>query len=238
MIKIAIVDDEEYSAIKCRNIISSARIPDTQIDIFNDGKHFSKVVFDNKEPFDIIILDIDMPEITGFDIAKRLREEYPDVIIMFYTAYDQYVFKSFEFQPFRYIRKIKIEVELPSAIKEAIKRITSQTAKYIVLNYKDGEIKVSASDIMYFEAFKRNVILHLISGERITVYISVNELLDKIQLSKFIMIHRSCVVNSEFVQRISNDLLLMKNGEKLFVSRRKIKEVRTMIINEWGENVD
>ena len=64
-----------------------------------------------------------MPDMNGFDVAKRLNELEIDIIIMFYTVHEQYVFKAYEYQPFRYIRKEFAKEELPFAMQCAIREI-------------------------------------------------------------------------------------------------------------------
>lgn len=226
MIKIAIVDDEEYSAIKCRNIISSAKIPDIQIDIFDDGKHFSKVVFENKEPFDIIILDIDMPEITGFDIAKKLREECQDAIIMFYTAHEQYVFKSFEFQPFRYIRKETAEEELPFALKFAMKKINKNIDRFILIKSDGAETKIKMNCIMYCEKFEHSIDIVMNDNRTYRIRKTLSELYDELCGNRFIYINKGIIVNMKYIEHITQTDVVMENGSKLPISRRSYSEIK------------
>lgn len=68
---------------------------------------------DNRElQSDILIVDVDMPKMSGLDIAKYIRQNKLDIIIIFLTGHDEYVYSSFEFAPLRYIRKEFIKEEL------------------------------------------------------------------------------------------------------------------------------
>ena len=171
MIKIAVVDDSEDAVNKCRQIINS--INDIKIDIidsFDSGSSFLSVI---DEKYDIVILDIDMPYMGGFEVARELRDRYSDTLIMFYTAHEQYVFKSFEFQPFRYIRKEMAENELPFALKCALMQLNKSDNKTILLKTSEFDIKINVNTIVCFEKYKHNIEILTVSD---SVYIVRNTL--------------------------------------------------------------
>ena len=93
------------------------------------------------------------------------------------------------------------------------------------------------SDIMYFEADRRKVIVHLNNGKKVTVNKNITDFYNILKNNKFVIIHRSCVVNADYVQNIKNDVAILKNNETLVISRRKIRDVKRRIIDEWGEQI-
>ena len=106
--RIAVVDDEPVWIEIMRGIVKDffdSRSIEIQLDTFNNAQMLSDTMTVQKEAVDIVILDIDIPNINGFEIAERLKKQYPNIILMFYTMHEQYVFDAFSFQPFRYIRK-------------------------------------------------------------------------------------------------------------------------------------
>ena len=82
-----------------------------------------------------MFLDIDMPGISGLEIAKKLREENSDIILIFVSAHEQYVFESIEYSPFRYIRKSRIEKELFLDLKAAYARLGEMQDSYKTFRY-------------------------------------------------------------------------------------------------------
>lgn len=237
---IAICDDCKSDAAIARDIVKRL-FNDINISAnimcYGSAEDIKDRLLKYKEIFDILILDIDMPEISGLDLAKELRAENMNLIIIFLTNYDEFVFKAIEFQPFRYIRKIKINTEMPLAIQAAVKVIQMQQDKYILLHTDDGYIRVALSEIIYFEANKRKTDVHLSNGKIISVYKSITKLLEMFKSDKFIMIHRCCGVNIDFIRILKNDILVMQNSEKLPISRRKIKEVKQQIMKVWGNRI-
>ncbi len=232
-----VVDDEEYSAVKCRRIIDSIGIKDLQVDIFIDSKHFCDVIFNHKEPFDIIILDIDMPNITGLELAKELRNNNENVIIIFLTNHDEFVFQAFEFQPFRYIRKMKINTEMPLAISSVVKILELRKDYEIMINCDGEEHVVLMSEIVYIEAEKRKTNIHLNNKKILLSNINLSRIANSIQNEKFLSIHRGCLVNIDYIKTIKNDIILLKNNEELLISRRRLKDVKQQIMKLWGDTI-
>ena len=92
-----------------------------------------------------------MLDISGLEVAKKLREKDSDIILIFISAHEQYVFESIEYNPFRYIRKSRREKEVLLALKAAYARLEEMKDSYIVVKTEESEVRVKHSDIMYFE---------------------------------------------------------------------------------------
>ena len=149
---IVICDDFESDALAAKEVIKRTAQElhiKTEFDIYSNATEVERKLLMKKEPADILILDIDMPEISGLELAERLRADNEDIIIIFLSAHEEFVFKAIEFQPFRYIRKIRLDAEMPLAIRSAVRVIEKNSDKQIVLNTDDGEMKVMISEIMY-----------------------------------------------------------------------------------------
>ena len=117
-----------------------------------------------------------MPGISGLEIAKKLREENSDIILIFVSAHEQYVFESIEYSPFRYIRKSRIEKELFLDLKAAYSRLGEMQDSYTVIKTSEADVRVKHSDIMYFETAARKVGVHLNNGEILNVRKTIKEL--------------------------------------------------------------
>ena len=186
MIKIAIVDDEIHSIQKCENIIRKMKLPNVQVDTFEDSKRFHNAFFVNKEYFNIIILDIDMPVLNGFDIAKSICDLEINTIVLFYTAHDQYVFQAYEYQPFRYIRKELADKELPFALNAALQKIEKNEKNSIELKIDDERYFINLKDVMYIESENRKSCIYLKDDREIRTWKSIKELSDYFQDVAFI----------------------------------------------------
>lgn len=235
---IAICDDCESDALLARDLIKKS-LKDihvaANIVCYNCAEDVKSKLFEHKESLDILILDIDMPEVSGMELTEELRTNNMNLIIIFLTNHEEFVFKAIEFQPFRYIRKIRIEAEMPLAILSAVKVIESKRDKQIILNTDDGEMKVMLSEIMYFETEKRKIAVHLQNGKKLFVNKKISEVQKMVNKEKFIMIHRCCVVNADYIRNISDSIVILDNNEKLIVSRPRYKTVKQQLLKVWGD---
>lgn len=235
---IVICDDCESDAMAAKEVIKRTAQElhiKTEFDIYSNAAEVERKLLVKKEPADILILDIDMPKISGLELAERLRVENQNLIMIFLSAHEEFVFKAIEFQPFRYIRKIRLEIEMPIAIQAAVNVLEISSDKQIILYTENGEKAIMISEIMYLEAEKHKTFVYLKNGNSILSSKSIAEMQELINKKSFIMIHRSCIVNTDYVKNMQNCMLILKNDEQLLVSRRKFSEVKQQILNIWGE---
>lgn len=236
--RIIICDDCESDAMSAKEVIKRTAQElhvKTEFDIYSNAAEIEHMLLVSKEPADILILDIDMPEISGLELAERLRAADLKLIIIFLSAHEEFVFKAIEFQPFRYIRKMRLETEMQLAIRSAVRVIEANRDKQIILNIDDGEMKVMISEIMYYETEKRKIAVHLKNGNNLLVNKKMAEMQDLINKDSFIMIHRSCAVNADYVKNILNGIIVLDNDEKLIISRPRYKAVKQQLLKVWGE---
>lgn len=236
-IQIIICDDCQADAVQAQRVISQAaenlRVK-TEFDYYSKATDVERKLLQKHEPADILILDIDMPEISGLELAERLRQEMQELLIIFLSSHEEFVFKAIEFQPFRYIRKLCLEAEMPVAIYSAANILMNRQDKQIIFKTNDGEVKEMRSNVIYIEAAGRKISVHLQNGYQFIANHKISELTELIQHENFIMIHRSCIVNADYIKNISNGILTLDNNEKLIISRTRYKEVRQQLLKVWG----
>lgn len=238
MLNIAICDDSELDALAAKKVIRNtlnSLNKEADIEYYLNAEDIQNKLLKRKEPLDLLILDIDMPGISGLDLAETLRANNLKLLIIFLSNHEEFVFKAIEFQPFRYIRKIKLETEMPIAIRSAVKVIAANSDLQITLNTDNGNIRVLMSEIIYYETEKRKVAAILKNGKRLIVNKTITEMQEHIQNEKFIMIHRSCVVNADHVHNINDYAVILDNNETLIVSRPRYKAVKQKILKMWGK---
>ncbi|MDD6270215.1 MAG: LytTR family DNA-binding domain-containing protein [Oscillospiraceae bacterium] len=227
MIRIAICDDDDNSIQSCKEIITSMNINDLDmIDSYESGEVFLNEVLVKNVQYDIVILDIDMPGMNGFEVAKKLNEREIDMLIMFYTAHEQYVFKAFEFQPFRYIRKEFTHIELPFAIRCAIDIIENKHDKNIVIRSYGSDIRIKTNNIVYFAKNNHYTEIFLTQNKMIETRTTLSQLLDTIDCNSFIYVNKGCVVNMKHIEIMNVNEVVLDNGEKIPISRRNYKTLK------------
>lgn len=239
---IAICDDSETDALAAKEVIRNALTElhvQADIDHFLSAEEIESKLLKHNEHLDVLILDIDMPEVSGLQLAEKLRAGNLNLIIIFLSNHEEFVFKAIEFQPFRYIRKIKLKTEMPLAIRAAVRIIDIQKDKQVILETDDGEMKVMMSEIMYFETDKRKrkLSVHMTNNKTLLVNKTISELQNILDHERYIMIHRSCVVNADYIKNIDNNVLVLDNDEQLLISRPRNKEVKQKLLKLWGDTI-
>ena len=87
---------------------------------FSSGEEVLRYLRDSS--IHVLFLDIDMPSMGGFELASRLKEAAPDTLVIFVSAYDDFVYSSFEYAPFRFLRKSHLEEELPVTLQKVVEK--------------------------------------------------------------------------------------------------------------------
>jgi DNA-binding LytR/AlgR family response regulator len=241
--KIGLCDDDSHIFTYTKKIIKEVANEQqyvVEFDEYNNGVDVINRLLNKKESLDILILDIDMPTLSGFQLAGKLREGGEDLIIIFLTAHEQFVFAAYEYTPFRYIRKNCMEKELPLAINAALRVVSNKIRESVLLKTDDGEYRCLLSDIVYYEFTGRNnrrIEVILQNGEKIHTRKTITEMQNLITDEHFLLIHRSCVVNSKYIRNIGNGIIKLDNGNVLPLSRTRQKEIEKRFAILWSKSL-
>ena len=229
MIKIAVCDDDNVIVGKIEeillNVSTSEKIP-VDIDAFCSGKELEKIISQGF-CYDIIYLDIQMEDTSGIETAQIIRKADQKTVIIFVSGYSSYVFDTFQFNTYAFIRKPFEELDFTKVFLGAIKHLGIQDF-YYSFNHKGKHLKFPCKEIMYFESLGRTIILHLCNGEEITFYGKLNDVESELKTGKipFLRIHQSFLVNYHLIRVKSRTDITLTNGKKLPISNEKQKDFK------------
>ena len=229
MIRIAVVDDEEIFADlianKTNEFFSDAK-QNFDISVFTNSKEM--VDSCKTESYDLLLLDIDMPELTGFDLAKLIRAYNRYITIIFITNKDELVFESFEFNPFSFVRKSKIDVSLSLDLQRFLNEYNKRTKLFeLIIDNKSVQHRIR--DILLFSTVRHDVYVKLIDGEnyRLTSRkYTLDKLEDELKNDGFIRVHKTYLVNYLGIYQLNENKIILKDKNEIPVSRRRIEEVK------------
>ena len=152
MIRIAVCDDDTDSIINNQIILNNclSRLKAlAEIQTYNNGKMLLNDILEDNSYYDLILLDIEMPDISGMEIVQAIKPALPNVKVIFITSHVKYAIDSFELSIFRYVPKNDLDKRLTYAVTDALKLIMLEDDKsYTVLTANRME-KVRYSDILY-----------------------------------------------------------------------------------------
>lgn len=235
MIHITICDDDKkYISIIKKIIMASGADPGTTIFTeYTSGKEFVFELETRKE-CDLLILDMQLGDMDGDEIAKRFREIYPYAILAFCSGVQLPTVKSFKATPFRYLLKSYNDDQMIQEMKEILKEVErNKEDVFLVGHYRYSSIKVKISNIMYITNTKR--------GSRIFVtpeceeykfeeQILVNEKLAELQKQYeeygFEFASVSYIVNMRYVKQIVSKELVLYTNERLSITRNYYNNFR------------
>lgn len=233
-----IVDDERLARKELKTLLSKHSFIDVIEECANADE--AKKAIEKQKP-DLVFLDIQMPEKTGFDLLQELKYT-PDII--FVTAYDEYAIQAFEVNAFDYILKpvdperlsktlIKIKEEKESEAEEEIS--TEKLSYGDKIFIKDGEKCwfVKLENIRYFESVGNYIKVYFDDNKPLLLR-SLNKIEDRLEEKQFFRTNRKNIVNVAWVNKVDNWFsgglkLTLKTGEEIEVSRRQAQKFRELM---------
>mgnify|MGYP001623118526 CR=1 FL=1 len=181
---------------------------------------------------DIYILDVDIPKMNGFELAEKIRKRKSASIIIFLTAHTELAYKGYQYQAFRYVRKLNLEKELTEALDSGIAYLKEKRKVISIQHYSDC-FQLLYEEIMYVNCYSHQLKIHTESFGIISEKRSLRELFKDLNDDRFQYIDRSCFVNLDFVIAIDKNGVTLKDGQKLSVSRRLFPSVKSSVIRSW-----
>lgn len=174
---------------------------------------------------DVLFLDIDMPEMTGFEIAKIMSREHSNALIVFMSAYDNFVYESFDYLPFAYMRKEKIAEELPKVAYRINDKLLEET-RFIALSTANREVKVDSKEILFFESRRNYYVAHLINGSTYSCRGTISKLENETKSLGFFRTHSAFLVNLEHADRVTDDGYILIGNSKVPIAQKRAKEFK------------
>lgn len=210
MIRIAICDDNKSTLVQLEKYIDSGfrkYTTDIEIHSFDNGQLLLNA--NDHKKFDVLFLDIDMPKITGFDIAKELRKSFSNCFLIFISSHSDLVYKSFDFQPFNFIRKSPVQL-FEDTLNNVIKKLMSnmkQNESIILEDEISGKVAVYYRNIIYIKSDRHYLYYYIQKhDEPIKIRGSINDIESHLEEYDFARIHRSIIINLRFVLNIDTKI--------------------------------
>lgn len=224
--KAIVVDDEPAARRLMKSLLQEHADVVTVIDEAGTGREAIQKIEEQKP--DLVFLDIQMPDLTGFEVLEQLKEK-PNII--FTTAYEQYAIKAFETFSIDYLLKPikeerlqqsidklkqfgRLNQELNSVSLQEIIRQLQAPKQTTALPIRTGDriILLKYENIVYLEAQDKYVFIHTTEGQKHLTDQSLSALSDKLP-SQFYRIQKSYIINKEKIKEMHRHF----NGRYLFV---------------------
>ncbi|WMJ85443.1 LytR/AlgR family response regulator transcription factor [Anaerocolumna sp. MB42-C2] len=225
VVQIAVCDDEK---IFLEDLVSqiytqfSEKGNEIHINSFLDGKKLLEA--SDKIPFDVLFLDIEMPGLSGIEVAEKVRVTNPFVSIIFITNRDDLVFQSIRYKPFRFIRKPWLKEELPEAIEAIINKIKNDNLYYTV-SFNNSTKQIRITDIMYIESYKHDIYL-CTEDNKYRIKSNLHKIEKEFEVYGFIRVHSGYLVNYRYIYSIDKTKVILNNKDMVPISRYRLETVK------------
>lgn len=233
---IALCDDDirflsEMESILNPYIFNS--VHEITYDTFIDGSSLLNTIKMNKQ-YNIIILDIEISDSNGIDIAKQLTSNYEiEPYIIFISNYPEYMQDSFTVHPFQYLKKPVTPLHIYNIIDEIIEKENRHHSSYIMLNINGTEKPVNVHDIIYIESSgkKNSPLLFHLTNEQIATKGTLTYWEEKLLPFSFFRCFKGIIVNIEHIHYISDMRIILKSGKTIPISRKYLKMIKHEMVN-------
>ncbi len=228
--RIAICDDnEKYISEKIKPLTERAAAEancSAEITLFTDGNRLIEA-FEQGNGFDIVMLDIDMPEINGKALAEKLRLLESGFFLIFITSFRAEVFNTIPYRINAFIPKDSSDNAIAAEIKRVLTDYAAHKPEFLLFNTINGEerstLKITAENIFCFCCVRRKVYLKTGSREYQLCSVRISELAKRFADKGFFEVCRGYVVNISKIRSVNSIDIELDNGEIIPLSRRRAK---------------
>ena len=226
--RIAICDDEQNQIEYITSIVTSwsnHKGHSCEIRTFASAEAFL-FEYEEDKAYDILLLDVEMKNMNGIELAKRIRKDNNRAEIIFITSHFEFVGEGYEVDALHYlIKPISLE-KFTQVLTKAAEKLSVEPPS-VVISCEGETVKLYESDILYVESFLHYIVIHTKDNEyKIKENISVFE--NKVS-DVFFRIHRSYLVSLKYITRISRTSVNIGNTE-LPLSRGKYDNINRAFI--------
>lgn len=178
-----------------------------------------------KNEADLLFLDIDMPEMSGFELARALKSGKKKPTLVFVSAYDNFVYSAFEFSPFAYLRKERISEELPPLFFRIREQI-SNANRQLILKTAPIALSVKVEEVLYFESAQNYYKVHMTDGTVHSCRGTLSGIEKELAALDFFRIHSAYAVNLLHVKPSDEKGFLKVGSESLPLAQKRAADFK------------
>jgi DNA-binding LytR/AlgR family response regulator len=228
-VNIAICDDERIAVNTIsgtvENILQERGIV-ANIERFTSAKELEN--YCEVTHLDLVLLDIEMPNINGIELGWLLRKLNPAPEIIYVSNKENQVFRALRLHPFGFVRKAHFIKDMGDVMNSYLNFLQSRIEEKIIVISQEGYLNVPISTIVYFEgsgSYQQMYLKEELEPVRITC--RMKKLEEYLEVHGFLRIHKGFLINYSFIERINTGSVLMSNGKLLPISRGKTAEIKS-----------
>lgn len=232
MVRLAIVEDDPACVEQLQDYLR--RFQQEQgacfdLTVFQDGE---QLVFDYHPVYDILLMDVEMPHLDGIAAARAVREQDPEVVILFITNMAQYAIDGYSVHARSYLLKPVNYYAFAMELKDAIQTLDRPRQDAILVNIEGTVTKLPVGQVLYMESQGHNLMIHT-AKQVIRTRMTIKQMEEKLQGHSFARCSVSYLVNLAHVTTVDGSCAIV-GGDALPISRQKRREFLAALTSYIG----
>lgn len=229
MLHLAICDDEEKLCEIYKEKVRTILGDGVQIQTYTNPCECLDDLKQGRQ--DIVLLDIDMPEMTGLQMASVLQEQeaQPEPIIIFVTSQDALVYESFRYHPFDFIRKSHLDEEFCRVLRDACEEWKKQKKQY-TFRCENDMVTLRHKDILYIESEGNYLQIHVDAGPVYRICETMTKVEKELEPWGFVRIHKGFLVNQQAVHMFNTREVVLVDKSVLPIGRSCREQVKERLM--------
>ena len=232
MLKIAVCDDSRELLEKVeKDLLEYESVRSTPVTIHTYTNAVELLDGLKKTDYDILILDIIMPGFTGMQAAHEIRKFNEEIKIIFLTSSKEFAIESYSVGAYYYLLKPVLKEKLFSVLDKVVSEITSKQESCVIYTHM-GIVNIPFAKIECLEVYNKHLVFHLSDGSTketrgaLTDYENVF-----LERKEFLKIHRSYILNMDYIHSIEAGEIATYSGKRFPVSRLLAKDIKEHYMN-------
>ena len=221
--RIAVCDDNPKELERIKGCFCRIQGYDLVCSYFDSTSTVMEILKTENSPYDLYILDIEMPGMNGLKLAKSIREKDSRALFVFLTSYTRYMKDVFDVVTFDFIEKPISDEKLLQILERAATYLNI-TSQHFSFGYRASRYSLKYDRILYIEKKGRQALIHTFED----VYkpnMTLEEIWKQLNPKSFVHIHSSYIINLYNLDRKDNEIAIMRNGEKLHITKGYRREL-------------
>lgn len=221
--RIAVCDDNPKELERIKGCFCRIQGYDLVCSYFDSTSTVMEILKTENSPYDLYILDIEMPGMNGLKLAKSIREKDSRALFVFLTSYTRYMKDVFDVVTFDFIEKPISDEKLLQILERAATYLNI-TSQHFSFGYRASRYSLKYDRILYIEKKGRQALIHTFEDVYKT-NMTLEEIWKQLNPKSFVHIHSSYIINLYNLDRKDNESAIMRNGEKLHITKGYRREL-------------